>query len=108
MDYKNGCGCGIIEPDGDSLESARDNAAQAKRLRELIATMERQADRHEEQARRYFGGGMSCDTCEGMGGFSTPGSFDGPAGVSGWEECPECDGFGVTRALTCDDHDKQD
>ena len=99
-----GCGCGIIEPSDDGLASARGLMRDAKQMEKEMEALERRIALYKEKARRYFGGGMECDACEGGGGFDTPGDWDGPMGVSGWETCVECDGYGVTDALTCADH----
>lgn len=95
-----GCACGIIEA---SYDNERDAANYARMAREYRADAERrlkQAERFEEKAKRLNNGGEECEACEGVGVFP---DFMGD-GRTEWEPCRECDGFGVTRALTCGDH----
>lgn len=99
-----GCGCGIIEPHWHDERQGNSYAAKAREARDTAARWLENAERWEEISRRYLGGGKDCTPCDNAGGWQTPGGFDGPAGVSGWEVCSACEGFGVTRALTCYDH----
>lgn len=94
-----GCACGIIEA---SYDNERDAANYARMARERRADAERmleQAERFEEKAKRLNNGGEECEACDGVGAFDFMGD-----GRTEWEPCRECDGFGVTRALTCGDH----
>lgn len=103
---KVGCGCGVIEPESDDETSAHNWKRRAEEARETAKRWEENAARWEEIAKRLFGGGKPCETCEEAGGWQClPDPESNLMGVSGWEVCSDCEGFGVTRALTCDDHD---
>lgn len=94
-----GCACGIIEA---SLENERSAAIYSRQAREYRADAERriaQAERMEEKARRFNGGGAECESCDGVGAHDFMGD-----GMTEWEICDKCEGFGVTRALKCGDH----
>lgn len=102
---KLGCGCGVIEPSLSDMRTGYHWSNRAAKAREEAARILENAERWEEISKRFLGGGKDCERCEGAGGWQClPDPESGLMGVSGWEVCSDCEGFGVTRALTCYDH----
>lgn len=94
-----GCACGIIEASYDNERDASNYSRMARERRADAERMIADAERFEEKAKRLNNGGVECEPCEGRGAYDFMGD-----GCTEWEPCKECDGFGITRALTCADH----